>query len=102
MSEEKSGKTYRPMRRLTQMGAEIVSDAGIANVSLDDISRDGARISPGLWLAPGSAVTLKIAGQELPAVVHWSKKSSAGLRFLQRPDVETLRLAENDALPRSR
>lgn len=89
--------SYRPMRHKAQAGAEIISDTGTTQVSIQDISRDGARIAPGMWLARGSAVTLKIEGQDLPAVVHWAREDAAGLRFLDRPDPGTLTKLERSA-----
>lgn len=94
MSDGPKQKTYRPMRHLARMGASVVSDAGPADVVLEDISRDGAKISPGFWMAPGSAVTLKVGNDELPAIVHWARADAAGLRFLSRPDPDTLRRIE--------
>lgn len=88
---------YRPMRHKANAGAEIVSDAGIARVELKDISRDGAKITPGMWLARGSAVTLRIDGETLPAVVHWAREDAAGIRFLDRPDPKTLIRLERSA-----
>ena len=95
-------KSYRPMRRLARMGAQVLSDAGAADVTVSDISRDGARITPGMWMAPGSAVILKVADEELSAVVHWSKEGSAGLRFVVRPDPDTLRKVEESEAKGSR
>ena len=94
MSEPPQQKTYRPMRHVARMGAQVVSDAGPAEVTLRDISRDGARITPGFWMARGSAVTLRVGDDELPAIVHWAREDAAGLRFLARPDPDTLRRIE--------
>jgi hypothetical protein len=94
MTKSADQKTYRPMRRLAQLGAEVISDAGPAEVTLRDISRDGAKITPGYWMAPGTAVTLKVGADELPAIVHWARKDAAGLRFLDRPDPDMLRRIE--------
>ena len=88
---------YRPMRHKANARAEIVSDAGIARVALKDISRDGAKIAPGMWLARGSAVTLNIDGEALPAIVHWAREDAAGIRFLDRPDPNTLIRLERSA-----
>ena len=94
MTSDRDSKTYRPMRRLAELGAEVISDAGPAPVTLRDISRDGAKITPGYWMARGSAVTLKVGDDELPAIVHWSRDDAAGLRFVERPDPEMLRRIE--------
>ena len=95
MTTDHDTKAYRPMRRRAELGAEVISDAGPATVTLRDISRDGARITPGYWMARGSAVTLKVGDDELPAIVHWSRDDAAGLRFVDRPDPDMLRRIEN-------
>ena len=88
---------YRPSRRETRIRARMAVDDIILEATLLDISRDGARIEAPEHLLPGTAVSLTIEGADVPALVHWSRKGQAGLRFLDRLDVATLREVEQAA-----
>ena len=81
---------YRPSRRPTRVGATIVIDDMILQTVVVDISRDGARLSLPGWIAPGTAVYLKVRDASVPALVHWMSDGHAGVRFYDRLDRETL------------
>lgn len=85
---------YRPNRRETQVTVRLTVDDLLLETSLLDISRDGAKIACPEHLLPGTAVRLWIDGVEVKALVHWSRKGHAGLRFFDRLDSATLLMVE--------
>lgn len=88
---------YRPSRRDTHVKIRMAIDDMILDTLMVDISRDGARLAFPHDLQPGTAVTLRIDGAEVDALVHWSRRGHAGVRFLDRLDPETLRMLEGAA-----
>ena len=86
--------TPRHVRRRTDMGASLRHEAGSFEVRVRDLSSDGVRISPGHWLARGSAVLLLVEDEDVAAIVHWSTADAAGLRFVERVSGDVLRKLE--------
>ncbi len=86
---------YRPTRRATSYAATILSEDQVFGSKLLDVSRDGARATIPCALLPGSAVRVRIAESDIPAIVHWCGKGLTGLRFLDRLDAATLRRIES-------
>ena len=85
---------YRPSRRETHVGVRLIVDDLLLETSVLDISRDGAKIACPDHLLPGTAVRLWIDDIEVKALVHWSRKGHAGLRFFDRLDSATLLMLE--------
>lgn len=81
---------YRPNRRATRAGATLVVEDMILHTTVMDISRDGARLSVPGWIAPGTAVYLRVGAASVPALIHWMRAGHAGVRFYDRLDRETL------------
>ena len=85
---------YRPNRRPTRVLATLAVDDIILEATIVDISRDGARLSLPGWIAPGTAVYLRVGSSSVPALIHWMDKGHAGLRFYDRLDGDTLMALE--------
>ena len=81
---------YRPNRRPTRVGATLVVDDLILQTTVVDISRDGARLNLPGWIAPGTAVYVRVGAASVPALVHWMEDGHAGVRFFDRLDRDTL------------
>lgn len=61
-----------------------------------DVSIDGAKVDIDRPILAGTAVTVTIGPATLPALVQWSRSTSAGLRFMERPDPQMLDLIPED------
>ena len=87
---------YRPRRVATRFPITLIGDDGAVEVTLRDISIDGARCEVESPMLAGSAVTVRIGPSTLPALVQWTRKGSIGLRFMQRPDPLLISLIPRD------
>ncbi len=85
---------YRAARRATRVAALLIVDDVILKVTVVDISRDGARVMLPGSVAPGTPVHLQLGVSSTPALVHWTDKGAAGLRFYGRLDGATLAAIE--------
>lgn len=89
----RSEHEYRTQRKKTRLPIKLRTEEDeVIDVTLRDISVDGARIEVSEPILAGSAVSVEIGPATLPALVHWSRKGSAGLRFMERPDHGVLTL----------
>jgi len=67
-------------RHSVGVGAQLVTEHGAVPVTLFDVSRSGAKISPAVGLAVGGSAILRFAdGQEAPAMVKWIHDNQAGV-----------------------
>ena len=81
---------YRPKRHATSVEARLLADGEDLTAVLLDVSRDGAKLSVPYPLLAGTAVRLRVGKSDTKALVHWSRKGQAGLRFIDRLDPATL------------
>jgi hypothetical protein len=77
---------YRPNRKQATLEATLFVEGEKMQVTIIDISRDGAKVSVPYPVLAGTAVRLQLPGQETKALVHWCRGGHAGLRFLDRLD----------------
>jgi hypothetical protein len=88
---------YRAGRHKTRAAARLEADGETLEVVILDVSRDGAKVTVPYPLMPGTAARLSVAGSNVAALVHWSRKGHAGLRFLDRLDIDALIVLEGAA-----
>lgn len=73
----------RQLRQRVSASVEVHTAAfGCFQGRLVDLSIDGCRVRSDTQFAPGTPVTLSIAGgYPVPAVIIWSRGNNSGLRF---------------------
>ena len=87
---------YRPKRMATKFPVTLKTADGDRAVTMLDISLDGARLSTQAPILAGEAVTLQIGPSSVAALVQWSKSSTVGVRFMERPDPTMIDLIPED------
>ena len=90
MMHQTFNRRHSPNRRRTHVAALLHMDGTVERVVIRDVSYEGMKITVPEAIAPGTAVTVVVAGEQIPAIVHWSKTGFAGLHLLQRLERDTL------------
>ncbi len=88
-------RRHSPNRRQTRVEALLHVDTAVERVVIVDVSYEGLRLSVPHNIPPGTAVTIEVMGERIPAIVHWSKSRFAGLHLLSRLEAETLLALES-------
>ena len=83
-------RRHSPNRRKTRMNAVLEFDDQSQHVVILDVSYDGMKLSVPHIIQPGTAVTVHVLQERIPAIVHWSKSHFAGLHLLKRLRRSTL------------
>ena len=55
-----------------------------------DVSYQGMKLSVAENVLPGTPVMVMVLGEDIPAIVHWSKSRFVGLNLLRRLERDTL------------
>ncbi len=95
MMQQTFNRRFSPNRRRTRVGALLHVDDTVVPVVIMDVSFDGMKLSVPEDLSQGTAVSVEILQETIPAIVHWSKTRFAGLHLLRRLDRDTLVALEN-------
>ena len=95
MMNESFNRRFSPNRRQTRVAALLHVDDTVEQVVIVDVSYAGMKLSVPEDMAPGTAVTVEVMGERIPAIVHWSKSRFAGLHLLSRLEAETLLALES-------
>ncbi len=94
MMNETFNRRHSPNRRRTRVAARLHVDDAVKDVVIRDVSYEGMKLSVPNTIAPGTAVMVELAGESIPAIVHWSKSGFAGLHLLRRLERDTLVMLE--------
>lgn len=95
MMHQTFNRRHSPNRRRTRVNALMYLDNFPVNVVIRDVSYEGMKLSVPHDIEIGTAVTIQVAGEDIPAIVHWSKAGFAGLHLLRRLERNTLVTLEN-------
>ena len=87
-------RRHSPNRRRTRVPAVLHIDGSFQSVVIRDISYQGMKLAVSENILPGTAVTVGVAGDKIPAIVHWCKSGYAGLHLLERLERSTLVILE--------
>lgn len=90
MLRQDFNRRHSPNRRKTRVAAAMDVEGRRLRVVIVDVSYQGMKLSVPDNLAPGTAVTVEVFGERVPAIVHWSRARFAGLHLLGRLDRDTL------------
>ena len=90
MMHQEFNRRYSPNRRKTRVEAEIDVDGERLRAIILDVSFNGMKLSVPENFAPGTALTVHVLDEAIPAIVHWSKSRFAGLYLLRRLERDTL------------
>ena len=90
MMQQNFNRRFSPNRRRTRVEALLHVDDIVVRTVILDVSYDGMKLSVPNDLPQGTAVTVEVLYEKIPAIVHWSKKQFAGLHLLHRLDRGTL------------
>lgn len=90
MMELDFNRRHSPNRRKTRVEAVMEAEGERHRVIIIDVSYEGMRLSVPRDIAPGTAVTVEVFGERVPAIVHWSRTRFAGLHLLERLERDTL------------
>lgn len=88
-------RRHSPNRRQTRVEALLHVEGCVERVVILDVSFEGMKMSLPETLEPGTAVTVEVMGEHIPAIVHWSRSRFAGLHILRRLKGETLLALES-------
>ena len=83
-------RRYSPNRRRTRVEARINVDGMVRRAVILDVSYEGMKLSVPEDLEPGTAITIEVLGEAIPAIVHWSRMRCAGVHLLRRLERDTL------------
>ena len=97
MMQKSFNRRHSPNRRRTKVGALLHIDDRIERVMIRDVSYEGMKLSVPQTIEVGTAVSVEVAGESIPAIVHWSKGGFAGLHLLCRLERQTLVTLETAA-----
>ena len=85
---------------MTRVEAFLHVNGQSKRVVILDFTMHGVKLAVANQLRPGTAVTIEIFGDHIPAIVHWSKSNFAGLHLMSRLELETLdTLEEHELIP---
>lgn len=90
MMHQNFNRRFSPNRRRTRVEALLHVDDRVLPVMILDVSYDGMKLSIPEDMPQGTAVTVEVLYEKIPAIVHWSKQQFAGLHLLRRLDRDTL------------
>ena len=90
MIHQEFNRRHSPNRRKTRVEAQLDLEGQLHRVILLDVSYEGMKLSVPEDIEPGTAVTIHVLGESIPAIVHWSKSRFAGLHLLLRLESDTL------------
>ena len=90
MMHQHFNRPHSPNRRKTRVEAVLDVEGTEVRVIIVDVSYAGMKLSVPEDIEPGTAVTVHVLGDKIPAIVHWSKSRFAGLHLLVRLESETL------------
>ena len=95
MMNGRFNRRHSPNRRNTRVEALCHIEGTVERIIIVDVSYQGMKISVPENIPPGTAVTIEVMGERIPAIVHWSKSGFAGLHMLTRMERETLLALES-------
>ncbi len=87
---DRFNRRHSPNRRHTRVEALLHVEGRVERAVILDVSFEGMKLSLPETLEVGTAVTVEVMGEQIPAIVHWSKSRFAGLHMLTRLERETL------------
>ena len=90
MLRQEFTRRHSPNRRKTQVEARIEVDGRRQRAIILDVSYEGMKLSISEDIPPGTAITVEVFGERIPAIVHWSRTRFAGLHLLERLKRDTL------------
>ena len=90
MHQNSFNRRHSPNRRRTKLAARLHLDERVIETTILDVSYEGMKILTEDELPQGTAVTVEIDEERVPAIVHWWKDGRAGLHLLERLERETL------------
>lgn len=90
MLRQDFNRRHSPNRRRTRVEAFIQAEGARLAAEILDVSYDGMKLSVPHVLAPGTPITIEALGARIPAIVHWSRRSLAGVRLLERLERDIL------------
>ena len=90
MMHQNFNRRFSPNRRRTRVEALLHVDDRVLHTVILDVSYDGMKLSVPKDLPQGTAVTIEVLNENIPAIVHWSKKKFTGLHLLHRLERDTL------------
>ncbi|MEO0946480.1 MAG: PilZ domain-containing protein [Pseudomonadota bacterium] len=83
-------RRHSPIRRKTQVPAEVFSAGVPMSAVIENVSFDGMNLSLPHNLAYGTPVAICFFGKRIGAVVQWSRGRQAGVRLVERLSGQTL------------
>lgn len=92
---DRFNRRHSPNRRSTRVEALLHVEGTVERVMIVDVSFEGMKLSVPENLPVGTAVTVEVMGERIPAIVHWSKARFVGLHMLTRLERETLLALES-------
>lgn len=84
MKHQEFNRRHSPNRRSTNVAARLFVEDITLDVVVENVSFEGMRVTAPHLLEPGTALTVEVLGERIPAIVHWSKDQQTGLHLLQR------------------
>lgn len=90
-------RRHSPNRRKTLVEAVMTLDGTHYPVTIRDVSFQGMKLKTPLPVETGSAITLHVMGNSIPAIAHWCRNGFVGIHLLQRLEGQTLLAIENAA-----
>lgn len=90
MMHDTFNRRFSPNRRRTRVEALLHVEGQVVPVMILDVSYDGMKLSVPENLIKGTAVSVDVLYDTIPAIVHWSKTRFAGLHLLRRLNRDTL------------
>ena len=90
MMQQSFNRRHSPNRRRTRVKALLHIDDRIEQIVIRDVSYEGMKLAVDEDIEVGTAVTVQVASENIPAIVHWSKGGFAGLHLLRRLERQTL------------
>ena len=95
MMHQQFNRRHSPNRRKTRVEALLDVEGAQVRAIILDVSYAGMKLSVPNNLEPGTAVTVQVLGESIPAIVHWCKSRFVGLHLLIRLESDTLVSLEN-------
>ncbi|MCV6594142.1 MAG: PilZ domain-containing protein [Silicimonas sp.] len=92
--QNRFNRRHSPNRRKTEVAARLHLDDRVEDIVIVDVSYSGMKIALPEPVETGTAVTLDLSGERIPAIVHWSREGFCGLHLLTRLEGKTLKALE--------
>ena len=84
MMRQDFNRRHSPNRRKTRVPGFVSIDGRLLPVTIRDVSFDGMKLAVPEHIAPGTPITIAFMETTVPAIVHWSDGTRAGVRLLDR------------------